>query len=145
MLGGFQCGAFQTNALQTNCVVGGEISGGIPARRRRYYIMPDGRIFEATTEEVIALLQLYARPKDSDVAPSPLRKQAKQVNIKLPQITLTKRDIRFIPAQDTAPDTWKVVIAERFIYAPPAEATRQAEIIANRMRADEEIIITLLM
>lgn len=119
----------------------------VPAGRiyRRRYIMPDGRMFEATTDEVVALLQLYAKPKLEDKPQPEPRKAKGAISIPTPPVTLAKRDIIFLPAQDTEPDTWKVVIAERFVYAPPEEATRQAQIIANRMRADEDAIIALLM
>jgi len=50
-----------------------------------------------------------------------------------------------VPAQDALPGTYKAVISERFVYRAPEEAYRQAEIIANRIRDDEEAIIALLM
>lgn len=113
---------------------------GAPARRR-YYVMPDGRTFFATTEEVVGLLQLYAVPKESiaQLAEAPKA----QPTIRAPQITLQKRDVRFVPAE--LPNTYKAVISERFTYNPPPESARQAEIFANRMRADEEAILALLM
>lgn len=116
--------------------------GGIPAKakRRRRYIMPDGSMLEATTEEAFEWLQLYATPR-------PETKSAPRAaaTIRMPAIVLEKRDVRFIPATDSAPDTWQAVISERFTYQPPPEVTRQAEIRANRMRADEEALVTLLM
>lgn len=107
--------------------------------RRRRYIMPDGRVFIATTEEVVALLQLYAVPKEAlaqlTAPPSAAR---------APVEDLQKRDIRFVPAEDTLPGTFKAVLSERFSYRAPEEAYRQAEIIANRIRADEEALLLLI-
>jgi hypothetical protein len=123
--------------------VGGVVPAGKPARdvRRRYYIMPDGRMFEATTDEVLALLQLYAVPKEAIEQLSEAPKA--QPVIRAPQITLRKRDVRFVPADQ--PNTYKAVISERFVYRAPPEAYGQAEILANRIRADEEAILALLM
>lgn len=108
--------------------------------RRRRYIMPDGQVLMATTQEAVSFLQLYARPKYEAV---PYGKQA--ASIRAPQIVLEKRDIRFLPAEDAALGTWKALISERFFYRAPPEAYRQAEILANRMRADDEAIVALLM
>lgn len=119
------------------------VGGGVPARhaRRRRYIMPDGTMLEATTDEAIEWLRLYSRPKPGPTAAPPRAAAA----IRMPPIVLEKRDVRFIPATDSAPDTWQAVISERFSFQVPPEIHRQAEIRANRIRADEEALTALLM
>lgn len=116
---------------------------GKPARdvRRRYYIMPDGRTFFATTDEVIGLLQLYAVPKEA-IAQLTAPPQAQPV-IRAPQITLQKRDVRFVPTEE--PNTYTAVISERFVYRAPADAYGQAQMALNRMRADDEEALLLLL
>lgn len=111
--------------------------------RRRHYIMPDGTRLEATTQEAFEWLRQYSTPVQPE--PSGPPHSTAERSIPMPQIVLTKRDVKFIPAEDAAPDTWKAVINERFIYAPPPEVTRQAQEIANRMRANEDAIIALLL
>lgn len=98
------------------------------AARRRRYIMPDGRVFLATTQEVVSLLRTYAVPASSAPAES-----------------LQKRDIRLVPAEDTLPGTYKAVLPERFTYRAPPEVYGHAETIANRMRADDEAILALIL
>lgn len=112
---------------------------GRASRRRRRYIMPDGTMLEATTEEAFDWLQRYSAPK-----PEP-KSTPRAASIRMPTIVLEKRDVRFIPATDSAPDTWQAVISERFAFRAPPEIHRQAEIRANRMRADDEALTALLM
>jgi hypothetical protein len=102
-----------------------------PAARRRRYIMPDGTMVYATTDEAFAMLRDFSAPISTPQPQVP--------------VTLQKREVRFLPAEDAMPDTWKAVIPERFAYEPPPETRRQAEIIANRMRADEEAILALIL
>lgn len=101
--------------------------------------MPDGKVFSATTEEAYTLLRLYSVRKEE---PTP---SAKQIVIRTPQITLERKDVRFIPATDAALDTWKVVINDLFIYRAPDEVYRQAEMLANRISDDEEIVALLML
>jgi len=110
-----------------------QVPAGIPVRdpERRRYIMPDGRVFIATTQEVLALLQMYASPKEVARSSS------------APQPTLQKRDVKFVPAKKQG--AYKVVISKKFTYRAPPEAYRQAEIDANRIRDDEEAILALLL
>lgn len=108
---------------------------------RRRYIMPDGHVFIASTQEALALLQLYSVPKES-IAQLTAPPQAQPV-IRAPQITLEKRDVRFVPADE--PNTYKALISERFVYRAPADAYGQAEAAANRIRADEEAILALML
>lgn len=109
-------------------------------KRRHRYIMPDGRAIMATTAEAFDLLERYTVIKE---APRPAAK--KTVSIKTPAIVLQKSDVRFVPAADASPDTYKAVISERFDFKPPADAYRQAEILANRLRDDDEAVIALLL
>jgi hypothetical protein len=136
-----------TATLIPDVVAAPEVQPPAPAGRpsrdvhRRLYIMPDGRMFKATTDEVLALLQLYAVPKETiEQLTAPL--QAQPV-IRAPQITLQKRDVRFVPAEH--PNTYKAVISERFVYRAPPDATGHAQMALNRIRADEEAILALLM
>lgn len=102
--------------------------------------MPDGTMLEATSEEAFEWLRLYSRPK-----PDPKAAPPRAAAIRMPAIVLEKRDVRFIPATDSAPDTWQAVISERFSFRAPPEIHRQAEIRANRIRADDEALVALLM
>lgn len=118
------------------------VPAGAPGRhRRRRYIMPDGTMLEATTQEAYEWLRRYSRPIEQPRQ----AKSAQPSSIRMPAIKLEKRDVRFIPAQDATADTWKAVISERFAFTGPPEATRQAQERLNRMRADEEAITVLLM
>lgn len=103
--------------------------------------MPDGSVYYATTQEAYEILRRYAVP----AVPEPEPKGEKRQRIVMPRIELERRDVRFMPATDAAPDTWKAVISERFVYQPPAEAALQAQNTLNRMRADEEAILVLMM
>lgn len=116
---------------------------GAPVRNRRRYIMPDGTILYATTQEAFEWLRQYTSAVD-EPAPQPKRGTERQ-RIVMPRIELEKRDVRFVPATDSLPGTYKAVISERFTYKPPPEATRHAQERLNRMRADEEAIMVLLM
>lgn len=119
---------------------GPAVAGRASNRRRRRYIMPDGTMLEATTDEAFEWLRLYSTPK-----PVPTAAPPRAAAIRMPPIVLEKRDVRFIPATDSAPDTWQAVISERFSFRVPPEIHRQAEIRANRIRADEEALMALLM
>lgn len=118
-------------------------SGGGIARKRRRYIMPDGTMLEATTQEAYEWLRLYARPAK---VPAPTAKASPQRTVLTPQVVLEKRDVRFIPATDSAPDTWKAIISERFTFQAPPDVTRQAQERLNRIRAaNNAALIALLM
>lgn len=136
----FNNAIFNTDSAQQAAVVVSTASPAGRARRRRY-LMPDGTRLDATTEEAFEWLRLYSKPKPEVAIQAPPR----SASIRMPAIVLEKRDVRFIPATDSLPDTWRAVISERFSYQPPPEVTRQAEIIANRMRANEEAIALLML
>jgi hypothetical protein len=150
MFGGFQTGPFQLNFQQEGVVVTPlepvQVQGGIPSRgvARRRYIMPDGRMFLASTDEALQLLRMYSVPKEVAEEPKSQRQAKGQPVIRAPQITLEKRDVRFVPETDAAEGTYKALISERFVYRAPEEAYRQAEIMLNRMRDDEEALLLLL-
>lgn len=101
--------------------------------------MPDGTALYATTDEAFEWLRLYSKPVE--MAPQP---KAERQKIVMPAIELAKRDVRFVPATDSIPGTYKAVISARFNYQPPPEATRQAQDRFNRMRADDEAIWLLM-
>lgn len=103
--------------------------------------MPDGTMLEATTQEAYEWLRLYSRPASVETAP----KRSVQGAVRTPQIVLEKSDVRFIPATDAAADTWKAVISERFTFKAPAQAAGLAQERLNRIRADNEALIALLM
>ena len=104
--------------------------------------MPDGTVLYATTQEAYEWLRLYSAPVDVP-KPDTKPREGKQ-RIVLPRIELERRDVRFVPATDSIPGTYKAVVSERFSYRPPPEATRQAQERINRMRADEEAILLLM-
>lgn len=115
---------------------------GAPVRNRRRYIMPDGTLLIATTEEAYEWLRRYSRAVEEPQPAAKAREQKQR--IVMPRIELEKRDVRFVPATDSIPGTYKAVISERFVYQPPEEATRHAQDRLNRMRADDEAILILL-
>lgn len=114
---------------------------GAPVRNRRRYIMPDGTTLYATTQEAFEWLRQYTQAVDEPDAPRP---QEKRQRIVMPRIELEKRDVRFVPATDSLPGTYKAVISERFTYKPPPESARHAQERLNRMRADDEAILILM-
>lgn len=118
-----------------------EVSAPIPAGRskRRRYIMPDGELVQASTEEAYAMLERYTSPAEQ----KPQRKTGES-RIVMPRIEFGKRDVRFIPATDSQPDTWKVVLSDRFIYRPDPVANLLAVEKLNRIKDDEEAIMVLL-
>lgn len=115
---------------------------GAPVRNRRRYIMPDGTILYATTQEAYEWLRQYTRAVDE---PAPAKPSERKQRIVMPRIELERRDVRFVPATDSIAGTYKAVISERFVYRPPDEATRHAQERINRMRADDEAILVLTL
>jgi hypothetical protein len=151
MFGGFQVGPFQTNFQQEGGAQppaveeAGPTPAGAVAKRvqRRRYIMPDGTLLIATTQEAFEWLRMYTQ-----AAPEPAKAvtgSPREPAIRAPVVELAKRDVRFVPATDSIPDTWKAVVSERFTYRPPPEVTRQAQERLNRMRADDEAILALML
>jgi hypothetical protein len=136
-------GSADTSAVSADLPV---TPAGAPVRdtrhqRRRRYIMPDGSVYYATTQEAYEILRRYAVPAE----PEPAAKGDKRQRIVMPRIELEKRDVRFMPAADSLQGTYKAVINERFVYQPPPEAALQAQNVLNRMRSEEEALIVLLM
>lgn len=116
-------------------------AGGIVRGRRRRYIMPDGTMIEATTQEAFDWLRAYSVPAPVPVVSKEAPRRA--FSIRAPAVVLEKSDVRFIPATDSAPDTWKAVLDNQFTFKAPDDMT--ARVRAARMRQEEDEMIALFL
>jgi hypothetical protein len=115
--------------------------GGIPTRRRRRYIFPDGTQVLATPNEALGLLEQFARMRKPE---QPEGRPRRPAFVRIPPAEL-ESIVQWKQATDTAEELIKPVLSSNIVFTPDPKQFAQAIARLKRKIDDEEAIFALMM
>lgn len=110
-------------------------------QRRRRIILPDGTLIWATFDEAYDILQAYTKP----VEQKETQPDSKRVSRETKTRPIERREVKWVPVQDTITETYKPLLPARLEFMPSGQSYRIAMETMRRRMDDEEAAMVLLL
>lgn len=110
-------------------------------QRRRRIMLPDGTLIWATFDEAYDILAASTKQVEAKVSQTVRAKVSREALTK----PIERREVKWVPVQDTMAETYKVVLPQRLEFMPSGESYQIAMATLKRRMDDEEAAMLLLL